>query len=79
MFGPAFLAASGHPRDDIARERRRPTRFPLKRSDTPDGKPGIAVEYFEGTNFEKPASQTVDTKVDYTWPGPPLDRAGPPA
>jgi alpha-D-xyloside xylohydrolase len=39
---------------------------------TPDGKPGIAVEYFQGTNFDKPASKTVDPKIDYTRPGPPL-------
>lgn len=71
MFGPAFLA--------------RPVTSPMIRAGappaatvpaeallTPDGKPGIAVEYFQGTNFEKPASKAVDTKVDYTWPGPPL-------
>ncbi|MEO8617719.1 MAG: DUF5110 domain-containing protein [Luteolibacter sp.] len=37
----------------------------------------MAVEYFEGRNFEKSASTTVDAKVDYAWPGAPL--AEPPA
>jgi alpha-D-xyloside xylohydrolase len=44
---------------------------------TPDGRPGVAVEYFEGRNFEKSVSKAVDPKIDYTWPGPPL--AEPPA
>jgi alpha-D-xyloside xylohydrolase len=35
------------------------------------------VEYFAGRNFEKSASKTVNVKVEYTWPGPPL--AEPPA
>jgi alpha-D-xyloside xylohydrolase len=46
--------------------------IPCEVLQTPDGKPDIAVEYFQGTNFEKFASRTVDAKVDYTWPGPPL-------
>jgi len=49
-----------------------PATVPAELFQTPDGKPGIAVEYFQGTNFEKSASKAVDSKVDYTWPGPPL-------
>ena len=76
MFGPAFLV---HP---VTKPIYRlgtppPVTIPATALTTPDGKPGIAVEYFDGTNFEKSVSRTVDTKVDYTWPGPPL--AEPPA
>ena len=39
---------------------------------TPDGKPGLAVEYFEDRDLIKSAGTIVDAKVDYTWPGPPL-------
>jgi len=71
MFGPAFLVhpvtrpllhANAEPRVTV----------PAEVLQTPDGKPGIAVEYFQGTNLDKPASKTIDPKVDYTWPGPPL-------
>jgi alpha-D-xyloside xylohydrolase len=44
---------------------------------TPDGAPGLAAEYFQGTKLEVLASSSVDPKVDFTWPGPPL--AEPPA
>ena len=49
-----------------------PPTIPAEALQTPDGKPGMAVEYFEGRNFDKSASKAVDAKVDYTWPGPPL-------
>lgn len=76
MFGPAFLV---HP---ITKPLYRvgtppPPTVPATVLTTPAGKPGIAVEYFEGTNFQKSVSTGVDAKVDYTWPGPPL--AEPPA
>ena len=76
MFGPAFLV---HP---ITKAIYRvgsppPSTVPAEVLNTPDGKPGLAVEYFAGRNFEKSASKTVNVKVEYTWPGPPL--AEPPA
>jgi alpha-D-xyloside xylohydrolase len=76
MFGPAFLV---HP---VIKPLYRvgappPPTIPASVLTTPNGKPGIAVEYFEGTNFQKSVSTGVDAKVDYTWPGPPL--AEPPA
>jgi alpha-D-xyloside xylohydrolase len=76
MFGPAFLV---HP---ITRAMYRvgpprPATIPTEALQTADGKPGIEVGYFEGTNFEKSAGKLVDPKVEYTWPGPPLTR--PPA
>src|SRR5205085_5209844 len=58
MFGPAFLV---HP---VTRSMYRagtppPPTIPAEALQTTDGKPGIAVEYFEGRNFEKPASKSV--------------------
>jgi alpha-D-xyloside xylohydrolase len=76
MFGPAFLVhpvtramfhVGNPPAPSIPPESLRTTR----------GAPGVDVEYFEGTNFEKSAGTLVDSKIDYTWPGPPL--ANPPA
>lgn len=39
---------------------------------TADGKPGLAGQYFEGRNFEKPAGRVVDPVIDKRWPQPPL-------
>jgi len=49
-----------------------PPSIPAEVFTTPDGKPGIAVEYFSGKNFGTSASKSVETKVDNVWPGPPL-------
>jgi alpha-D-xyloside xylohydrolase len=75
MFGPAFLVhpitrAMYHPSDPP------PVTIPVEALRTPDGKPGLAVQYFAGVNFEKPAGKTIDEKVEHNWPGPPL--ANPP-
>ena len=70
MFGPAFLV---HPVTSSQNAKVIPgDTIPAEVFQTPDGQPGIAVEYFEGTNFERSVSKLVDPKVDYTWPGPPL-------
>jgi len=71
LFGPAFLV---HPVTRALLHAGAPpaTTVPDEVFQTPDGKPGIAVEYFQGPNFDKSASKAVDPKVDYTWPGPPL-------
>jgi len=50
--------------------------IPVEALQTPDGKPGLAVQYFEGVDFEKPAGKTTDEKIEHNWPGPPL--ANPP-
>lgn len=39
---------------------------------TADGTPGLAGQYFEGRNFDKPAGRVVDTVIDKSWPQPPL-------
>jgi alpha-D-xyloside xylohydrolase len=71
MFGPAFLVqpitrAMFHP------EAPPPLTVPATQLRTPDGQRGLVMEYFEGMNFEKPASRTVDTVVSHHWPDPPL-------
>lgn len=74
-FGPAFLV---HPVTTSINGPKAPVpTIPAEAFQTPDGKSGIVVEYFEGSNFQKSVSKGIDGKVDYTWPGPPL--AEPPA
>ena len=71
MFGPAFLV---HPITRAMYHVGAPPAaiIPTDALTTPDGKPGLEVEYFEGTNFEKSAGKEIDAKVDHNWPGPPL-------
>jgi alpha-D-xyloside xylohydrolase len=76
MFGPAFLVQPitrpmYHP------ELPPPATVPPTQLRTPDGQSGLVLEYFEGTNFEKPASRTVDTVIDHQWPDPPLGSVPP--
>ena len=71
MFGPAFLV------QPITRPMFHavlppPATVPPTQLRTPDGQNGLVLEYFEGMNFEKPASRTVDTVIDHHWPDPPL-------
>lgn len=71
MFGPAFLVqpitrAMFHP------EAPPPLTVPATQLRTPDGQRGLVLEYFDGINFDKPASRTVDTVVAHHWPDPPL-------
>ncbi len=54
-----------------------PPTIPADFLQTPDGRPGVAVEYFEGRNFEKSAGKLIEPQIDHTWPGAPL--AEPPA
>jgi alpha-D-xyloside xylohydrolase len=75
MFGPAFLV---HPvtRAMYHLDNPPPVTLPTKSLRTPDGQPGLAVQYFEGMRFETPKDKAVDQVVDHDWPGPPL--AAPP-
>lgn len=71
MFGPAFLV---HP-VTRAMYRTGSTPAPTVQMDflrTPDGKPGLAVQYFAGVNFDTPMEKGIDKVVDHDWPGPPL-------
>jgi alpha-D-xyloside xylohydrolase len=70
-FGPSFLV---HP---VTRPMYRippppATTIPASALRTPDGKPGLAGQYFEGRHFESPKGRTVDATIDFQWPGPPL-------
>lgn len=76
MFGPAFLVhpvtrAMFHVGDPP------PRTIPAAALRTPENTPGVAVEYFEGKNFDRPAGTLIESQIEHTWPGPPL--ADPPA
>lgn len=75
LFGPAFLV---HPVTRAIYHQSTPpaATVPTEALRTPTGQPGLAVQYFAGLDFEKPAGHTVDTKLEHSWPGPPL--ANPP-
>lgn len=75
MFGPAFLV---HPVTRAMYHVSAPpaATIPVEALQTPDGKPGLAVQYFEGADFNRPAGRAIDEKVEHAWPGPPL--ANPP-
>lgn len=71
MFGPSLLV---HP---VTRAMYHiappaPAIIPAQYLRTPDGQPGLAVEYFSGAGFETPRSRSVDLVVDHPWPDPPL-------
>jgi alpha-D-xyloside xylohydrolase len=75
MFGPAFLVhpvtrAMYHLSDPP------PATVPAEVLRSPEGQPGLAVQYYEGVDFEKAAGKTVDTNLEHSWPEPPL--ANPP-
>lgn len=71
MFGPALLV---HPvtRPMFHIQNPPPGTIPASALVTPDGAPGLAGQYFAGTNFETAAGRTVDAKIDMNWPEPPL-------
>ena len=75
LFGPSFLV---HPvtRAMFNVSPPPPETIPAEALTTPDGQPGLAVQYFKDPAFQTPAGRSVDTKIDYSWPGPPL--ANPP-
>ncbi|EGF89956.1 alpha-glucosidase 2 [Asticcacaulis biprosthecium C19] len=71
MYGPSVLV---HPVTRPMYRFQAPpaATIPASALRTPDGKPGLSGQYFEGMNFETPKGTTVDTTVDLRWPGPPL-------
>lgn len=76
MFGPAFLV------QPITRPMFNavlppPATVPPTQLRTPDGRAGLLLEYFEGMNFERAASRTVDTVIEHRWPEPPLGSVPP--
>jgi alpha-D-xyloside xylohydrolase len=75
MFGPAFLV---HPvtRAMFHQSAPPPATIPAEALRTPDGRRGLAVQYFSGVDFEQAAGSAIDEKLEHAWPGPPL--ANPP-
>ncbi|MEO8374213.1 MAG: TIM-barrel domain-containing protein [Sphingomonas bacterium] len=71
MFGPALLV---HPVTRAMYNLLPPpaATIPTEYLRTPDGEPGLALQYFEGENFETPKAKLVDQKIDHNWPDPPL-------
>jgi alpha-D-xyloside xylohydrolase len=71
QFGPSFLV---HPvtRQMVRFQPPPPATIPAAALRTPDGKPGLAGQYFAGRDFETPKGKTVDAAIDFQWPGPPL-------
>jgi alpha-D-xyloside xylohydrolase len=54
-----------------------PATVPPSQLRTADGERGLVLEYFDGMNFDRPASRTVDTVVEHRWPDPPLGSVPP--
>ena len=71
MFGPSFLV---HPvtRPMFHFQPPPAATIPASALRTADGKPGLAGQYYAGTNFETPKGKTLDATIDFRWPGPPL-------
>ena len=71
MFGPSFLV---HPvtRAMYHVELPPPQVVPTQFLRTADDQPGLTAQYFEGTNFDVAKGKVVDSKIDHTWPEPPL-------
>ncbi len=72
MFGPSFLARVVDRAIYTAGEEAPESLVPGALLQTPDGQPGVAVQYYRGRNFEEAVSKTVEPQVNQTWPGPPL-------
>lgn len=71
LFGPSFLV---HPvtRPMYRFEAPPAATVPASALRTPDGKPGLSGQYFEGINFDVAKGKTTDATIDLQWPGPPL-------
>ncbi len=70
MFGPALLVhpitrAMYHVSDPPA------VTIPVDVLRTPDGRPGLAVQYYDGVDFNQPAGAAIDEKIEHAWPAPP--------
>jgi alpha-D-xyloside xylohydrolase len=76
MFGPAFLVQP-ITRSTLYPETPPATTIPASALRTPQGEPGLQLDYFSGMGLEKPASTTVDGPVDHDWPPAPLGSVPP--
>ncbi len=71
VFGPAFLVQP-ITRPMLHAELPPPATVPATQLRTADGRPGLAVQYFDGMAFDRPAGRSIDATVEHRWPGPPL-------
>lgn len=71
MFGPAFLVQPVT-RSLIRVSRPRPAVIDASALTTPDGEPGVKIEYFADERLRRQVSTAVEKVVDLSWPGPPL-------
>lgn len=71
MFGPSFLV---HPVTRPMYHFQTPpaATIPATWLHTPDGQKGLALQYFSDAALEKPVSTMTDTRIDHSWPSPPL-------
>ncbi|MBP3983351.1 DUF5110 domain-containing protein [Pseudoxanthomonas helianthi] len=76
MFGPAFLVQP-ITKAMFHAELPPPSTVPAAQLRTPDGQPGLALEYYRGVNFDALASRTIDTQAEHHWPDPPLGSVPP--
>ena len=76
MFGPAFLVQPVT-RSTLYPEVPPAATIPASALRTPQGEPGLQLEYFQGMKLETPASRTVDGPVDHDWPPAPLGSVPP--
>ena len=71
MFGPALLAQPiTHSLRHVSRPR--PPVIDASALTTPDGAPGVKIDYYSDERFRNYASSAVEKVVDLSWPGPPL-------
>ena len=71
MFGPALLAQPiTHSLRHVSRPR--PPVIDASALTTPDGAPGVKIDYYSDERFRNYASTAVEKVVDLSWPGPPL-------
>lgn len=76
MFGPAFLVQP-ITKPMFNAELPPPPTVPAAQLRTPDGQPGLELEYYRGMNFEQLASRTVDAQAEHHWPDAPLGSVPP--
>lgn len=72
MFGPAFLVQPVTKL--LVQGKSTDTRNPVEATylTTPDGQPGVQIEYFNDERLRNKVSTATDPIVNYSWPGPPL-------
>ena len=71
MFGPAMLVQPVT-RSLLHVSRPKPPVIDASALTTPDGEPGVKIDYFNDERLRNHVSSAVERVVDLSWPGPPL-------